>query len=212
MINIIRKRFNYVYSNACLVLIGLNCLVFIITYLNPDLKVYLGLCPALVLKNKFFWQFLTYMFIHGGAFHLLGNMIGLFFFGMATERALGTKEFLLLYFLCGILSGGLSFIYYITKGQYVVFLIGASGALYSVLFAFAVIYPRTRVFIWGVIPIPSPLMVIGYAAIELFSQFTGREGNVAHYTHLFGFLVAYLYFLLRLGVNPLKVWQDTYRR
>lgn len=209
--SIIKRQFQYTYSNACIALIIANCVAFALCYLMPNIKIYFALCPALVIEKKYLWQFVTYMFMHGSLMHLLSNMIGLMFFGITTERALGSKEFLLLYFLCGVISGLLSFLYYIIKNQYIVFLIGASGALYSILFAYAVVFPRAKVFIWGVIPLPSPLLVVIYALIELFSQFSGKGANVAHYTHLFGFLAAYVYFIVRLGVNPIKVWRDAYR-
>lgn len=210
-VNLIKKRFQYTYSNVCIALIIANCVLFALGYIIPNLNLYFGLCPALVIGKKYLWQFVTYMFMHGSLMHLISNMIGLLFFGVMTERAIGSREFLLLYFLCGIISGALSFLYYIALHQYIVFLIGASGALYSVLFAYAVVFPRAKIFIYGIIPIPSPLLVIIYAGIELFSQFSGRAANVAHYTHLFGFLAAYFYFTIRLGINPIKVWHDAYR-
>lgn len=197
--------------NASLTLILANCAVFLLSACAPSLKTHLALCPFLVLKANHFWSFATYMFAHGSLMHLLSNMLGLFFFGLMVERALGSKQFLLLYFVCGVASGALSFLYFLAKHQYFVFLLGASGALYSVLFAYAVIYPKANVYILGLIPIPSPLLVVIYAAIELFSQFGGVATNVAHYTHLFGFAVAFLYFLLKLKVNPIKVWLNAYK-
>ena len=94
-------------------------------------------------------------------------------------------------------------------GQYNVFLMGASGAIYSLLFAYAVLYPRSIVYVWGVIPIPSPLLVLIYTAIELFSEFRGGS-NVAHLTHLFGFVAGGLYFIIRMGIHPIKVWKRAY--
>lgn len=197
--------------NASLALIVANCAVFFLSVSFPALNDYLSLCPFSVLYKYHFWSFATYMFAHGSLMHLLSNMLGLFFFGLMVERALGSKEFLCLYFVCGVASGALSFLYFLAKHQYFVFLLGASGALYSVLFAYAVIYPRANVYILGLIPIPSPLLVIIYAAIEIFSQFGGVMSNVAHYTHLFGFLAAFLYFVLKLHINPIKVWRDAYK-
>ena len=91
------------------------------------------------------WQPVTYMFIHGSLSHLLSNMIGLLFFGMPLEKAIGSKEFLLMYFVCGIASGLYSFAFYVSTGIYAAILIGASGALYAVLFAFATAFPKANI-------------------------------------------------------------------
>ena len=72
-------------------------------------------------------------------------------------------------------------------------------------------FPRSVIYIWGLIPVPSPLLVIIYAVVELGSQIIGAGGNVSHMTHLFGFLAAWLYFVIRMGIHPLKIWKDSYR-
>lgn len=169
-----------------------------------------GLNPGLFVYHRMYWQIFTYMFLHGNLNHLISNMLGLFFFGFSVEKAIGSKEFLLLYFLCGILSGLLSLGYFVCIGNYRTLLIGASGALYSIMLAYAVIYPRANIYILGLIPVPSPILVIIYAIIEIFTQFTGMQAGIAHFTHLFGFLTAYLYFIIRMGVNPVKIWKNAY--
>ena len=207
---LIRRHFTYKFHKVSLYLIIANCIMFGATTLFPRLKLYLGLCPSLFLQYKMYWQPFTYMFIHGGMMHLLSNMIGLFFFGLSLEKAIGSREFLLLYFTGGILSGLLSLGTYILSGTFSAILIGASGALFSILFAFAVVFPKANIYLWGLLPIPSPILILVYAAIELFSQFFGFRSNVAHFTHLFGFLVSYLYFIVRIGVNPFRVWKEAY--
>ena len=129
---------------------------------------------------------------------------------LQVEKAIGSKEFTIFYLLCGIVSGALSFAVYVFMGEYRVFLLGASGAVYAVLFAYAVVFPRSIIFIWGFIPVPAPLLVLIYAGIEFFSQFNPGS-NVAHMTHLFGFLAAWLYFVIRMGIHPVKIWKNTYR-
>ena len=171
---------------------------------------YLSLNVVYIIRYKMLWQFVTYMFVHEGPRHLLLNMIGLFFFGVGVERAIGSKEFLLFYFVTGILSALLSFLLYYFTGNYLVFLLGASGAVFAVLFAYAVCYPRSIIYIWWVIPVPAPVVVLIFGLLEVISGVFGRS-NVAHFTHLFGFLVALLYFIIRMGVNPLKIWKDTYK-
>ncbi|MDE5898636.1 MAG: rhomboid family intramembrane serine protease [Treponemataceae bacterium] len=209
---VLRRPFQYCFFSATIILIVINVAVFFLTSMVPQLRVYLGLNPQLFLYGHFYWQPLSYLFVHANLMHLLSNMIGLLFFGITLERAVGSKEFLLLYFVCGVLSGILSLLFYIFSRNYGAVLIGASGALYAVLFAYAVVFPRAHIYIWGILPVPSPLLVAIYAGIELFSQFYRGGSNISHFTHLFGFAVAFLYFVVRMGINPVKVWKDAYRR
>jgi membrane associated rhomboid family serine protease len=173
-----------------------------------------GICSlnvASVIFNKAFWQFLTYAFMHNDLQHLIFNMLGIIFFGCALEKAIGSREFTLFYMLscvfCGIVS---FFVYYFTKGFHF-FLMGASGALFAVLFAFAVAFPRSSIFVWFVLPVPAPLLIAIYAAMEIFSSFFRGHGFISNSTHIAGFVFAFLYLIVRMGINPIKVWRDAYR-
>ncbi len=210
----LQKPFKYTYFRATLYIVLINLAVFVLGFFNKQLDVYIrmygALNPILVHGYHMYWQFFTYMFVHGSFWHLFFNMFGLAMFGLMLERAIGSKEFLLFYFVTGILSGFCSYIIYMITGQYKVFLMGASGAIYAVLFAYAVVFPRSKIFVWGIIPCPAPLMVGIYAVVEIASQFF-TSSNVAHLTHLFGFLWAFLYFLIRMRINPFKIWRRTYQ-
>ncbi len=210
MQNPLRRQFEYRFFYASLALIAVNFVFFFATSIIPDLTYYLGLSPVYFVRRRMYWQIFTYMFIHGNMRHILSNMLGLFFFGMTVERALGSKEFLLMYFVCGLASGLCSLAFYLWAGTYNVLLVGASGAVFAIMLAYAVIFPRANIYIWGILPIPSPILVAAYAAIELLSQLTGYKSNVAHYAHLFGFAAAFLYFIVRMGVNPVSVWKNAY--
>lgn len=210
MANPIRRPFKYCFFSASLILIVVNLIIYFITNSSTKLMNTYGLNPGLFLYHRMYWQIFTYMFLHGNFNHLISNMLGLFFFGFSVEKALGSKEFLLIYFLCGILCGLFSLGYFIATDNYRTLLIGASGALYSIMLAYAVIYPKANIYIFGLIPIPAPILVIIYAIIEIFTQFTGLQAGIAHFAHLFGFLTAFLYFIIRMGVNPLKVWKNAY--
>lgn len=211
LIKLIRKPFRYSFFNATFVIIGLNLAVFLITNMMRNMTSYLSLNVITIYQYKMYWQFFTYMFVHSDFTHLLFNMLGLFFFGLSVERTLGSKEFLLIYLLSGILCGIMSYMAYLFSGAYMVFLMGASGAIYSLLLAYAVIFPRNRIYIWGVLPIQAPLLVAIYAGIEIASQLFTLSHGVAHMTHLAGFAVAWVYFIVRMGINPWKVWKDAYR-
>lgn len=191
------------------ILIGLNLAVFMINMIFPKSLYYLAMIPSFVL-NGYLWQFVTYMFVHSGISHIVFNMLALFFFGQAVERQMGSREFLLFYLLTGALAGVFSFVVYFFTGSNVV-LLGASGAVYAVLFAYAVYFPDSRVFIFGVVPVKSTMLVIIYTLIALFSQITSFRSGVAHMTHLAGFIFAFLYFIVRLGINPFDVFRGKNR-
>lgn len=215
IINKIRRPFSYSFSNATLIIIAINILsflVFSLTNLNERL---FSLSVAGFFYTKLFWQPVTYMFLHAGFQHLFFNMLGLFFFGLAVEKAIGTKEFVLMYMTIGVLSGLFSVCAYFFYGKYLISidvyptiyminLVGASGAIYGILFSYAAFFPRNKIFIWGLLPVSAPLLVIAYAVIEFFSQFSGS--NIAHMTHLAGFGFAFLYIVVRMGINPIKIW------
>lgn len=210
---ILRRPFKYSFHWITLFIIVINCLIYSLAYLNKDWYIfalnYGALNVRAVEEGHAWWQFVTYMFLHQNFSHILFNMLGLLIFGFNVEKVLGSKEFVLMYFVCGILSGFFSYLVYKFTGQYYVYLLGASGAVYSILFAYAVLFPRSIIYIWGLIPLPAPVMVLVYALIEIGSQFFGNS-NVAHMTHLFGFFAAWLYFVVRMGIHPVKIWKNTY--
>lgn len=212
---ILRRPFPYVYRRYALLLILINFIIFGLGYFSKDLdsfvKAVCSMSPKNILKYKAYWQFITYMFVHNDIRHIVFNMLALLVFGLGVEKAVGSREFLLFYLVCGTLSGFFSFLVYLYFGKNV-YLLGASGAIYAVLFAYAVTYPRSVILIWGLIPVPAPVLVLIYALIEMGSQFFGNGSNVAHMTHLFGFLAAWLYFVLRMGIHPVRIWKDTYKR
>lgn len=204
--SVIKRPFQFDYFNAAFIIIGINVAIFLINTIAPSTRGYLALNPVLVLRKGFIWQLVTYMFAHAGISHILFNMLGLFFFGVQLERRIGSREFLLFYLLTGTLAGAFSLLVYWFTGAYNVWLLGASGAVFAVLLAFATYFPDSRIFVFGILPIRAPLLVTIYAAIELFSQFTSTASGVAHLTHLAGFGFAFFYFLVRLDINPVKVF------
>ncbi len=205
--SIIKRPLPYSFYNVTLILIAINVLVFFLNYVaERTVVVYLTMSPMLVVRNGFIWQFVTYMFVHGGITHILFNMLGLFFFGSVLERRLGSNEFLMFYLVSGVLAGVFSFILYWLSGSTRVFLLGASGAVYAVLLAYATYFPDSRIYIMGILPVRAPVLVLGFTAIALFSQVFSVSSGVAHLTHLAGFGVAFLYLVMRLSINPFRVF------
>lgn len=205
----IQRELPYRYYNVTFILIAINLVVFFLTMAFGGLVNYLAMNPALVVGRNFWWQPFTYMFVHSGISHILFNMLGLFFFGTQVEERVGSNEFLLYYLATGTLAGLFSLLVYWLTGAYYVFLLGASGAVFAVLLAFATYYPTAQVFLFGILPVRASVLVIGFTAIELFSQMSGRGGNVAHLTHLAGFGFGLFYFILRLRINPIRQFLDS---
>lgn len=207
----LRKPFRYSFNNAALIIIAINIGVFMLTSMNPTLKTYLSLNVFLVLEKHMYFEFFTYMFTHANFYHLLGNMLGVLFFGTSVERAIGSKEFVLMYLLIGLLCGVVSFAVYFFSGMYLTFLLGASGSVYAILLMYAVIYPNSKIFIWGILPVSAPLLVIIYAGYSLWNQFFTTGSGIAHLAHLAGFVFAWIYLKIRMGINPWTVWKDFFR-
>ena len=160
--------------------------VFFLQTTLPGMWSWLEFVPREVLLRP--WSVVTYMFLHGGLGHLFGNMIALFFFGPRVEERIGSKRFATLYFVSGLAGAVLSFFFAPNSG-----IVGASGGVFGVTLAFAHFWPDTPIYIWGVLPIPARLLVIGYGLFSLFAIKTGAQSGVAHFAHLGGYVGAWLY-------------------
>jgi membrane associated rhomboid family serine protease len=160
--------------------------VFFLQNTAPAMVDALAFIPQLALQRP--WTFVTYMFLHAPGFgHIFFNMLTLFFFGPRVEDRLGGKAFLGLYFTSGISGALLS----IPVGYPI---IGASGAIFGVLLAYAWFWPRNQMLIWGIIPIEARYMVLLMTGISLYFGFGGAGGgNVAHFAHLGGFVGGYIF-------------------
>lgn len=191
------------------ILIGINVAVFFLLYLMPGLFEFLAIYIAGLLGRGFIWTPITYMFTHAGFFHLFFNMIILVFAGPVLEERMGSREFLTYYLVTGALAGVFSVFAYKAAGSGAYLpIVGASGALYAVMLGFATYYPRARILIWGILPMKAPYFLALYAAIDLYSHVFGRGGNIAHLTHLSGLAFGFLYFMIRLKINPIKMMRD----
>jgi membrane associated rhomboid family serine protease len=201
-----RRSLPYRYYNATLTLIIINVGMYLLTMLFPQLFRYLALTPYLVVREREIWQVATYMFLHGGVWHILINMLVLFIFGSRLEHRVGSSEFLLYYFITGVGAGIATVAVNWYIGMAVVPVVGASGAIFGVMLAFATFFPDTTIFVNFFIPLPARIAVLVFAGLELVFMFVGTRSGVAHLTHLAGFLFGYLYFLIRLGINPISVF------
>jgi membrane associated rhomboid family serine protease len=197
-------------------LIGANVVVFVAQLVLPVITEAFGLHPAWVVPSLFslrpehslwIWQIATYMFLHGGLFHILFNMLALWMFGAELERVWGTRYFLKFYFVTGIGAGALTVLFSLLPFDFARQLqlsnvIGASGAIYGLLLAYAMYFPDRPIYMYLLFPIPAKIFVLIMGAIALYSSMS-EPGGVANATHLGGLLVAYLY--LKGGrVHPLS--------
>jgi len=201
-----RRPLAYRFYNATIALIVVNVVIFLLNIVVPRSFGYLALVPYLVVRQGTIWQVVTYMFVHGGTWHILFNMLALFLFGSPLERRLGSSEFLLYYFVSGVGAGLATLAVNWYTGLAAVPVVGASGAIYGLLLAYATLYPEARLFIFGLFPLRAPIAVLLFAGIALLSTFTATRSGVAHLTHLAGLVFGYLYFTVRMGINPLRVF------
>ncbi len=202
----LQRPLRYSYYNATVVLIAVNVLFFLMVRFIFRSYGNMALVPALVVHRGAWWQVVTYMFIHVDFMHIFFNMLALFLFGAQLEQRMGSTEFLLYYFTTGIGAGLVTVLINYNSGMAGVPVIGASGAIFGLLLAFATFFPDARIFIFGILPMRAPVAVGVFAALELFYQFTGFNSGVAHLAHLSGLLFGYLYLVVRLRMNPLKIF------
>ena len=194
-------------------LLIINVIMFVATLVNEDfmIRTFAMFYPSSPLFR--WWQPLTHMFMHGGWWHIFFNMYTLVMFGMVVERALGTKKFLILYFVTGLGAVALH-----TGAEWLDMhrllsstdpaaaqdaldilrtpMVGASGAIYGVLVAFAMLYPEARMtLIFPTVTLDAKWMVIIFVGIELLTGITGLQMSIAHFAHLGGALFGFLLIL-----------------
>jgi membrane associated rhomboid family serine protease len=185
-----RHYFRPRFTGAVRVLILINVAVFFLQFFIPQIITFLGLVPVLVLKKYYIWQLVTYMFLHGGFLHLIFNMFILWMFGSELEARWGRNMFLRYYFITGI---GAGMVYVLARYNSFIPTIGASGAIFGLLLAFGLTFPNRYVYLYFFIPVKAKFLVLIFGAIEFFAAFTGAQDNIAHFAHLGGLLVGFLY-------------------
>ncbi len=153
------------------------------------------------------WQILTYMFLHGGFAHLFFNMLALWMFGMELENVWGSKRFLTFYLMCGIGAALTNLLVAPLIGLNVP-TVGASGAVFGILVAFGMLFPDRPIYIYFLLPIRAKFFVAGYILLELFYGVTGTSSGIAHFAHLGGAAVGFLYIYLGAkGFSVPDIWK-----
>lgn len=168
-----------------------NIVVFILTYLNGNLANIIYGQFALSAHGVFdefkIWQLFTYMFLHGGFWHIFFNMFILWMFGTELEYNWGTKEFLKYYFLTGIGGGVFNLV---LSGAPT---IGASAAVYGVMVAYTLAYPDRLIYIYFLFPVKVKYLMGFLVLVSFFSTFGTSGDNIAHAAHLGGIVVGFVY-------------------
>ena len=197
-------------------LIIINVIVFLASLFNENFMI--GTFALFYPTSQFFhwWQVITHMFMHGGFWHIFFNMYTLLIFGCVVERIIGSKKFLLFYFICGLGAVALHLgVEYLQLQSYMegaalgnaaaiqniaiiknTPTVGASGAIYGVLMGYAMLFPESRMtLLFPPVTLSAKWMVAIFAAIELFTGVTGVAAGIAHFAHLGGMLIGWLMIL-----------------
>ena len=167
-------------------LIVANIVVYFLERTASGFVQYLVFVPNQVLLQP--WTLVTYMFVHAGTTHILFNMLALYFFGPRVEERLGSRRFITLYFLSGIAGAMLSMVFAPRAP-----IVGASGAVFGVMLAFATFWPTDQIYIMGILPLEARIAVLLMAAAALWSGIQGSRSGVADFAHLGGFVGGWLY-------------------
>jgi membrane associated rhomboid family serine protease len=186
-----------IFTEAIKILISINFVIYVLQSLAGKEDVFFrlfGLVPNVFISELMLWQPFTYMFFHApyyssvGISHILLNMLGLWVFGRELEQAWGKNKFLKYYFLTGIGSGVITYLFQINSDNPV---IGASGAVYGILLAYGISFPNRMLYIWGLIPVRSIWLVVIMGSIAFFGLL-GRADGISHVTHISGMFIGYI--------------------
>ncbi len=173
-------------------LIIINVALFVLIHLLPQFPwlALLGLVPQDVFAGLRIWQLFTYMFVHLGLWHLALNMLMLWFFGPAIERAWGRRQFLFYYFFTGV---GAALCSWISAFRSPLPVVGASGAIFGLLVAYAMMFPETVILLFFIFPMKIRHAVLVLAGINLLGALSQPYAGIAYFAHLGGGLCGYLY-------------------
>lgn len=184
---------------AVRLIILINVGVWIVTLIFPQLLSILGLTPRAVVEQAYVWQFVTYLFLHApDIMHILFNMLFVWMFGVDLERRWGTKAFTTYYFVTGIGAGVATILVSLLpfdtmRSMYEIPTVGASGAVYGLIMAWALVFPHRTILFMMIFPLPARTFALVLGAIAFFVSISGSGGVVNNIAHLGGLVVGWLY-------------------
>ncbi|OQY29348.1 MAG: hypothetical protein B6244_03785 [Candidatus Cloacimonetes bacterium 4572_55] len=190
-------NFGFLITPVVKKLLMINLIAFV---LQLGLKIigldyWLMLAPYYTIRGCF-WQPLTYMFLHADLSHLFFNMLGLFIFGPSLEEHRGSSWFLRYYLISGVGAGLIIFLYHFGSQRPT---LGASGAIFAILGAFAYYWPMRPIYLWGILPVPAIILVGIYAIIEISS--INSLSGVSHIGHAGGLVIGLAYLFITENTN-----------
>jgi membrane associated rhomboid family serine protease len=169
-------------------------LLLMTLFTSRDLFTALQFSPRTALTRP--WTFVSYLFVHAGLLHLLGNMLMLYVFGTAVESRMGSRNFILYYLYCGV--GAAVFSLLLASVMPVGAFVGASGAVLGVAVAFAWFWPDAELIVF---PIPFPIkartLVIGLVVFDVVASRLWPNDGIAHLAHLGGAIFGYVFFRMQ---------------
>jgi len=207
-----KQKFNFYF-----LWLSLICIIIFILQNLPGIP---GFTEMLILNKKAvydfqIWRFVSAIFLHGGIVHLTYNLFALLFFGVLLEKLIGSKKFLGLFFIAGIVANLVSVWFYESS-------LGASGAIYGILGALVILKPMMMVWAFGLIMpmfIAGILWIIG-GIIGIFIP--SNTGHIAHLSGIgVGFLIGLVFLInqkkrknivLKVPDNYIRLWEDKYFR
>jgi len=188
------------------IIIAVNVLLFFFTII-PSVFYTLALTPTEAIYSKKYWQFFTFMYVHGSIEHLFLNMFSLLVFGPRIEAEMGRTKFFIFYTIAGIFSG---IFHIMMTGISGIPLIGASGAIFAVLTAFGMMFPRDIVYVNLLLPMPAYIFVILMAILQFIYGISGAQPGVSNYGHLGGMIAGFVMIkFFDFGKKRVKYfWED----
>lgn len=162
---------------------------------------YFALTPSMVISRFYVWQVVTYMFLHGGLFHMAMNMLVLMMFGTEIEARMGSSRFLKFYFFCGIGAGVAAFLF---PPAWNSMTLGASGAIFGVLLAYGTFFPTRMLLAFFFFPMQARYFVIFIGLLEIYAMLGSPNSGIANFAHLGGLLFGYIFIRFQLwsSVKP----------
>tara|TARA_X000001036_G_scaffold439986_1_gene493515 strand:- start:1254 stop:2078 length:825 start_codon:yes stop_codon:yes gene_type:complete len=201
------KKFNYfntsLITDGIKILILINFLIFFLQSISGQERILFqlfGIVPSNTFFNLMIWQPFTYLFFHGGVWHVFINMFVLWMFGSELEKIWGKKYFLKYYFLTGVGSGIITVLLSLNS---LIPVVGASGAIYGILLAYGLTFPNRKVYLYFLIPIKVKFFVLFIGIIAFFSSFGSNDG-ISHLTHLSGMIIGFVYLKSNFQIDFFK--------
>ncbi|MFH8080843.1 MAG: rhomboid family intramembrane serine protease [Candidatus Aenigmatarchaeota archaeon] len=187
-------------------ILATNVLLFFLTII-PTVFYALALTPTEAIYNGKYWQFFTFMYVHGSFEHLFLNMFSLLVFGPRIESEMGRARFFIFYTIAGMFSG---IFHILINGVNSIPLIGASGAIFAILTAFGMMFPRDIIYVNLLLPVPAYIFVIIMAVLQIVYAISGVQPFISHYGHLGGMIAGFVMVkFLGFGRKRIKYfWED----